>query len=234
MLSAGTAWVLLAVTSKPLYSKSCIAPGRHPVAGLYGALASLTASGAALQWFKNGFLPEDFEVMNRVAAERGERVRELFFLPYQAGANYPLWHASARGVFAGLTLEHDRFDMARAIMEGVAFGVRRAVDDFAANGVRVSRIKMMGGAAKSDLWLNMVAAIAGVPVVKLAESDAGMLGAAAIAGVGAGLFPDYAGAAAAMVREARVCVPEAAEIAAFDAKFRRYDALWRALSAFYA
>ena len=151
LLSAGTTWVLLAITEKPLFSRSYIAPGRHPAGNLYGALASLTASGAALQWFKDNFMPEDFTIMNREAAARVARTEKLFFLPWQAGANYPVWESSARGVFAGLTLEHDRFDLARAIMEGVAFGVRRALEDFAENGVPIRQIRMLGGAAERPM-----------------------------------------------------------------------------------
>ena len=129
LLSAGTAWVLLGITAAPLYTPSYIAPGKHPVAGLYGAMASLSCSGASLQWFKNGFLPDGFEEINHAVAKRRGRTGDLFFYPYLAGANYPVWKPDVRGMFAGLSLEHDRFDLACAIMEGVAFSVRRGVDD---------------------------------------------------------------------------------------------------------
>ena len=233
LLSAGTTWVLLAITEKPLFSKSFIAPGRHPAGNLYGALASLTASGGALQWFRDNFIPEDFAAMNREAEHRAARTENLFFLPWQAGANYPVWEPSARGVFAGLTLEHDRFDLARAIMEGVAFGVRRALEDFAENGVPIRQIRMLGGAAKSDLWTRMVAAAAGVPVVRLDQSEICALGAAAVAGVAAGIFPDYAAASAAMTSPGPAVEASTDEIRASDARYRRYLALSRAMSAFY-
>lgn len=233
LLSAGTTWVLLAITEKPLFSRSYIAPGRHPAGNLCGALASLTASGAALQWFKDNFMPEDFTIMNREAAARVARTEKLFFLPWQAGANYPVWESSARGVFAGLTLEHDRFDLARAIMEGVAFGVRRALEDFAENGVPIRQIRMLGGAAKSDLWTRMVAAAAGVSVVRLDQSEVCALGAAAIAGVAAGIFTDYGAASAAMTRPEPAIKASPEEIRAADAKYQRYIALSRAMSAFY-
>ena len=233
LLSAGTTWVLLAITEKPMYSKSYIAPGRHPAGKLYGALVSLTASGAALQWFRDNFMTEDFDAMNREAEHRGARTENLFFLPWQAGANYPVWVPSARGVFAGLTLEHDRFDLARAIMEGVAFGVRRALEDFAENGVPIRQIRMLGGAAKSGLWTRMVAAVTGVPVARLDQSEVCALGAAAVAGVAAGLFADYGTASAAMTRPGPAVVASPEEIRASDAKYPRYIALSRAMSAFY-
>ena len=80
-----------------------------------------------MQWLKNEFLPESFDEMNREVEKRREKTKDLFFYPYLAGAPYPIWNQNAKGVFAGLTLEHDRFDLARALMEGVAFGVKRGL-----------------------------------------------------------------------------------------------------------
>lgn len=69
-----------------------------------------------MQWLKNKFLPESFDEMNREVEKRREKTKDLFFYPYLAGAPYPIWNQNAKGVFAGLTLEHDRFDLARALM----------------------------------------------------------------------------------------------------------------------
>ena len=190
--------VLMGIGRKPLFTKSYIAPGKHPVKGLYGAIASLVCSGTSLQWFKNEFLPEDFQTMNMEAAKRRERTEELFFYPYLAGANYPIWNLRAKGAFTGLTLEHDRFDLARAVMEGVAFGARRGVMDFEANGCEIRKITMMGGASKSALWCQMLASITHRPVYKLNQADICALGAAMIAACGLGIYRDYTEAAAAM------------------------------------
>jgi sugar (pentulose or hexulose) kinase len=233
LLSAGTTWVLMGITEKPLFTDSFIAPGKHPVEGLYGAITSLTASGAAMQWFKEQFMQDSFEEINRAVAGRRDRVKELFFYPYQAGANYPLWNPAARGVFAGVTLEHDRFDFARAIMEGAAFGVRRAVEDFRRNGAEIRSILMMGGAAKSEPWTRIIAAAANVPLVLLDQADVCAVGAAVIAARGAGLFGDYAGAARAMSHVRCEIVPEAEDAAWYADKFDRFDRLWRQLAGYY-
>lgn len=233
LLSAGTTWVLMGVGKKPLFTDSYISPGKHPVDGLYGAIASLVCSGASLQWFKNNFLPEEFDEMNRVVAQRQEKTRDLFFYPYMAGARYPLWIPNARGAFTGITLEHDRFDFARAIMEGVAFGVRRAAEDFQRNGSRICAITMMGGAAKSPVWMQMIASITKIPILRLNQADVCALGAAAIAACGAGIYADYSAAAAAMVHTETVYNPIAEQAAYYQQKFESYAGMWDHIQAYY-
>lgn len=233
LLSAGTTWVLMGVGTKPLFTDSYIAPGKHPVEGLYGAIASLICSGASLQWFKNEFLPEEFDEMNRVVAQRRDKTGDLCYFPYLAGAAFPLWVRGAKGAFTGMTLEHDRFDFARAIMEGVAFGVRRGVQEFAAAGTQVQRITVMGGAAKSPVWCQMIADVTGVTLEKLNQADVCALGAAAIALKGAGLYPDYGAAARAMVQPVGTYEPQAEDRVYYDQKFRKFDRMWRCMEQFY-
>lgn len=233
LLSAGTTWVLMGISKKPLFTSSYIAPGRHPVEGLYGAIASLVGSGASLQWFKNNFLPEEFEEMNQKAAQRRDKAAELFFFPYLAGAGYPLWNLNAKGVFAGITLEHDRFDFARAIMEGAAFGVRRAVEDFAANGAEIRTITAMGGAAKSPLWMELIASITGVPIRRMDQADVCALGAAVIAAQGIGMFYSYREAAGAMARLERIYEPSQKDAAWYQSKYQKAERLWKCLEGFY-
>ncbi|MCI8526267.1 MAG: hypothetical protein HFF17_10175 [Oscillospiraceae bacterium] len=233
LLSAGTTWVLMGITRKPLFTDSYVAPGKHPVEGLYGAIASLVSSGASLQWFKNNFLPEEFDEMNRVVDTRREKARDLFFYPYMAGANFPLHCPNARGAFTGINLEHDRFDFARAIMEGVAFGVCRAAEDFRRNGSDIRTITMMGGAAKSPVWMQMIASAAGIPILRLNQADVCALGAAYIAACGAGWFGSYADAARAMVHPEKLYEPIPEESAWYKEKFRRCARMWDHMQAYY-
>lgn len=233
LLSAGTTWVLMGIGTKPLFTKSYIAPGKHPVDGLYGAIASLVCSGASLQWFKNEFLQEDFQKMNEEVAQRREKCRELFFYPYMAGANYPIWNLKAKGSFTGVGLEHDRFDFARAIMEGVAFGVRRAVEDFHANGCDIKHIVMMGGASKSPLWSQMIASVTGTPILRLNQADVCAVGAAMIAACGLGIYKDYEEAARAMVHVQGNYEPIAEEVEYYHEKFAKYDKMWSLMQAYY-
>lgn len=233
LLSAGTTWVLMGIGSKPLFTDSYIAPGKHPVEGLYGAIASLVCSGASLQWFKNEFVSEDFLKINEEAEERRDKCRNLFFYPYLAGANYPIWKQNAKGAFTGISLEHDRFDFARAIMEGVAFGVRRGVVDFQKNGYDIKQIVMMGGASKSPLWCQMIASITHIPILHLNQSDICALGAAMIAACGLGIYKNYSDAAKRMVHKESIYEPIVEEMNYYDEKFIEYDKMWTLMQKYY-
>ena len=233
LLSAGTTWVLMGITEKPMYTDSFIVPGRHPVSGLYGALASLVGSGASMQWFHNNLMSADFDIMNEVVPDRMESSTGLFFYPYLNGAPYPIHNRDAKGVFAGITLEHDQFDLARAIMEGVAFGVRRAVQDFKNNGSSIRSITMMGGAAKSPVWMQMIASVTNVPIKRLNRADVCAVGAAMIAACGAGFYESYHAAADAIVSVEQTFYPDSIQQCYYDEKFQQFDRLWACLNTYY-
>lgn len=233
LLSTGTTWVVMGIAQKPLFTDTYIAPGIHPIRGLYGSIASLACSGASLQWYKNQFLNEDWEELNRGVEQRIAQENDVFFYPYLAGANYPVWQPAAKGTFTGFDLSSDKFDFARAIMEGVAFGLKRALADFEKNGCPVRSLKIMGGAAKSGIWKHIIAAVAGVPIEQMRETDTCALGAAMIAAVGAGIYPDYAKAAQAMVHTDRVEPACAKETAYYEGKYSRYMEMWSCIERFY-
>ncbi|MGI6161206.1 MAG: xylulokinase [Christensenellales bacterium] len=233
LLSAGTTWVIMGIYDKPLYSDTYIAPGIHPVPGLYGAIASLVGSGASLQWFKNQFLSEDFDTINAQAEQRLKNASDLFFYPYLSGAYYPAWNINARGAFTGISFDHDKFDFALAIMEAAAFGVRRALDDFASNGYKVRALKIMGGASNSPLWCSIIAAAANLPVEVSSESDACALGAAIIAAKSHGSFNTFSDAIAGMATSTLHKTPDAGFAESLNKKYHRYLSMWEGLSKYY-
>ena len=136
-------------------------------------------------------------------------------------------------MFAGLTLQHDQFDMARALMEGVAFGVRRAAEDFEKNGSKIESIVMMGGASKSPVWMQMIASITGIPIKRLNCPDVCAIGGAMIAACGAGFYDSYQSAANAIVAVEKVYEPDKEEATYYQEKFQKFDRLWSALSVYY-
>ncbi len=233
LLSAGTTWVLMGIGKEPLFTDSYIAPGKHPVEGLYGAIASLICSGASLQWYKDEFLSEDFQKMNEEVEKRQEKCKALFFYPYLAGAGYPVWNLQAKGAFVGLSLEHDKYDFARAIMEGVAFGVRRGIEDFRKNNCDIKKIIMMGGASKSPLWCQMVADITQTTILRLNQADVCAMGAAMIAACGLGFVEDYNQAAETMVHVEKVYEPRNKEVLFYNDKFAEYDKMWSLMQKYY-
>jgi xylulokinase len=130
------------------------------------------------------------------------------FAPYLTGERTPYPDADVRGAFVGLDVRHDRGALVRAVLEGVAYGLRDSLDlvapDAAARGI-VGRVS--GGGAASDLWLDIVAAVLGVPLEVCATDAGAAFGAALLGGCAAGAFASPAEAAATCVRVTRTIEP---------------------------
>ena len=95
----------------------------------------------------------------------------VVFLPFLAGAGQPENDPDARGVFYGLTLKHGKGHCARAIMESIAFMLRKILADFVRSGVEMKEVRSMGGGARSDLWLQIKADVIGLPIARMEEEE---------------------------------------------------------------
>ena len=221
LLSTGTAWVVLGVTGQPLFTPSHIVPGIHPVGGLYGALASLAGAGSALKWYRR-LIGGEFSEMDREAAGRIDSSSDLLFYPYLSGAGFPHGRPDVHGTLTGLTLRHDKYDVALALMEGVAFETALTLEQFASNGMGIQRLIMTGGASKSRLWSELVGYATGCGISRMKEPDTGCVGAAMIAAVGLGIFKDYAEAVRAMVRDEPLTPDDPSRFAFYAEKLERY------------
>lgn len=206
---------------------------RNPVPGVitFPAWRGITlhagptqSGGASLDWIARmiGRTPgEAAEMAGGVTAETP------LFLPHLAGERAPLWDAQARGVFAGLGAATGPGELVTAVMEGVAFSARLALEALeAAGGVRAEVIRAGGGGTASDRWCQIRADVFGRPLVRMAARDAGAVGAMVMAGAGVGVAPDIA-AAAAVVPEDRRFQPDAAGMALGEGRF----GLWKELYA---
>ena len=160
LLSTGTTWVVLGVAEKPLFTPSHIAPGVHPVPGLYGNIASLNSAGSALKWFRK-LTGEDFSALDAEAEKRRGSAEGILFYPYYAGSGFPHHIPEVKACCVGMELMHDKYDLARALMEGVAFEARWTLEEFSAHGADVRRLKLVGGAAKSALWSSITCDVTG-------------------------------------------------------------------------
>jgi xylulokinase len=122
------------------------------------------------------------------------------FLPYLAGERTPHVDPDARGAFVGLSLRHDRAALVRAVLEGVAFGLRDSLDLIAELGVEPSLGRISGGGARSELWLRIVASVLELPLERVAVDEGAAFGAAILGGVAAGVWADIHAAVAATVQ----------------------------------
>ena len=129
---------------------------------------------------------------------------------------------AARGALVGLTLEHGRGHVARAILESVAFVIRRNIEVMEELGVQVESIRASGGGARSRLWKQIEADVTNRPVIITEQTDAATLGACILAGAGAGLYSGIAEAAEEMVKLASVIEPDTKNLRCYNDSYAWY------------
>ena len=210
-----------------------LSPTRLPVpgvvtfpqwAGLVLHAGPTQAGGASLDWLAR--------LTGRSAAELGAMAAPItatspLFLPHLQGERAPLWDAATRGTFAGLTLSSDAEVMASAVMEGVAFSARWALEAVEASGAQSPAVLQSGGGGMQlDRWCQIRADALARPLQRMQAADAGAIGAAVMAGVGTGLLPDLAAAARSLVQPDRRFDPEPAASALANHRFALFKQLY--------
>jgi xylulokinase len=202
-------------------------------------------SGGNLRWWRDGFCPEEraaeaagdgdaYDLLCRAAAQVPPGADGLTFLPCMQGAMAPEWNGAARGAFAGLSLAHSKAHMTRAILEGSAFALRDILEAMRSAGLDVRRITMVGGGARGALWRRIKADVTGLPVRVPTNVETTATGAAVLAAVAAGMYPDVASAASAFVTyEPAEDVPDPDPRAAYDEAYRRYRDVYFGLAPVY-
>ncbi len=146
----------------------------------------MSTSGSLTDWLRS-LSGTPFAALAREAAEVPAGARGLLVLPYFAGERSPLFDPHARGVVAGLTLDHGRAELARAIYEAIGYGVRHNLEAFAAAGAPGSRVVAVGGGTKNPLWTQVVSSIAGVAQEVPRVTTGAAYGDALLAGIAAGI-----------------------------------------------
>lgn len=173
----------------------------HIVPGYYLPFGTMQCGGGAWNWATEKLYPTEisakaggskYAVPMMEAAASTIGAKGLMFLPYLIGERSPRWNPDAKGVFAGLTLEHGRGDMLRAVMEGVALNLGEILRSMIACGCKVDDLVVVGGGAKNDLWCQIFADVYGIRIEKPSNTDeATSMGAAITGGVGVGLFDSF-------------------------------------------
>jgi xylulokinase len=161
MLMYGTTMFLIntmthRVGGPGLWSTVGAFPGTRNLAG------GMATSGAITNWLRDLFGRPTFEALLNEAKTSGAGARGLLMLPYFAGERTPIADPDARGILAGLTIEHTRGDLYRAALEAIAFGVRHNLDAFSAAGGRIDRVVAVGGGTQGPLWTQIVSDVTGL------------------------------------------------------------------------
>ena len=189
-------------------------------------------SGGNLRWWRDHFWGAEasYDDICAPAAEVAAGAEGLVFLPCMQGAMAPEWNGAARGVFSGLSLAHTRAHMTRALLEGSAFALRDILEAMRNAGLDVRRLTIVGGGAKGALWRQIKSDVTGLPVRVPENVETTATGAAILAAVGAGVFPDIGSAVSTFVRyRPEEHAPDPERRAVYDEAYRRYRDVYFAL-----
>ena len=205
--------------------------GCHTVPGMWLLQGGTTGGSGALRWLRGNISPElTYAQMDELAVEVPAGSEGLIFLPYLAGERSPLWNPFAKGVFYGLTFAHTRAHMIRSVMEGVAFSLRHNLETAEKAGAKVNLMRSAGGSSVSRVWTQMKADVTGKTIEVPRGNSATVLGAAILAGTGAGVFESEAKAAESAVKADRVHTPDETKSEVYSAAYEKYIEIYERLS----
>lgn len=169
----------------------------HPDSDFYCALGTMQAAGGAFDWLERLFRDDQYDepiykLLDDAASTVSPGATGLLFLPYLLGERSPHWNPRARAAFVGLAMPNGKAEMARSVMEGVAFNLRDILDSLRGQGANVRAMRLIGGGSKSSVWRQILADVYNLPLLRVdLPAEATALGAAIAGGVGVGLYPDY-------------------------------------------
>jgi xylulokinase len=199
----------------------------HAVPRLWHAMGVMLSAAGSLQWLHDAIAPEaPFDQLLEEAERWPPGSEGLLFAPYLSGERTPHADPDVRGAFVGLSLRHDRGALVRAVLEGVAYGLRDSLELVRELGVRADVARISGGGARGGLWRRIVASVLDLPLESTAADEGSAYGAALLAGCRAGVFADPDDAVARCVRIHGRTDPDAEWTAAYADGYERFRLLY--------
>lgn len=210
------------------------------VPGAWTVMSCTLAAGLSLKWFRDNFCLAEMEtaqgmgvdpyyLMDQQAARVPIGANRLLYLPYLMGERSPLLDENCRGVFFGLSAIHTKYDLLRAVMEGVVYSQRECLDVLRGMGVSFEEMLACGGGGTSSLWRQMLADVYGCRVSTVASKEGPALGAAILAGVGAGIYPSVQAGCKAVIRQNPAQEPDQEASARYEPFYQLYHSLYPGL-----
>jgi xylulokinase len=231
-LTLGTSGVVFAATETPLIE----AQGRlhafcHAVPERWHLMGVMLSAAGSLQWYRDALYPNvSFQELVNEAAEVAPGSDGLLFLPYLCGERTPHPDPLARGSWVGLTTRHTRAHLTRAVLEGVAFGFKDMFSLMQDVGLgEIDEVRVSGGGAKSNLWRQILADVLESELVTVNTTEGAAYGAALLAGVAAGVWPNVDRACAQTIRVSDRVTPSETNTARYAEMYRQYQSLYPAL-----
>jgi xylulokinase len=233
--SWGTSGTVLAPTAQPLVDPALRAHTFcHVVPRLWYLMGVVLSAGGAFGWYRETLarelagVPDAQSRLDEEAASIPPGAEGVTFLPYLQGERTPHRDASARGAFLGLSLAHTRAHLTRAVLEGVCFALRDSLSILQELGLSPRRLLLTGGGAKSALVRRLQAEVYGIPVSTVDREEGPAYGAALLAAVGAGAFPDVETAARSTLTRTARETPDADAHQSYSAPYARFRAAYSA------
>ncbi|HSB09901.1 MAG TPA: xylulokinase [Blastocatellia bacterium] len=235
-VTLGTSGVVFATTETCLIEREArLHAFCHAIPDRWHLMGVMLSAAGSLQWFRDNFASNaSFDALMTEAAEAAPGSEGLVFLPYLCGERTPHPDPLARGAWIGLTLRHRRGHLTRAVLEGVAFGLK---DNFAliqgAGLEAIEQVRVSGGGSKSSLWRQIIADVLGVELVTVNTTEGAAYGAAILAGAGSGVWPDVEKACSDLVKIVERVSPDRKRVALYDRLHDQYRKLYPTLKPFF-
>jgi xylulokinase len=231
-LTLGTSGVIFATTERALIEPE----GRlhafcHASPGRWHLMGVMLSAAGSLQWHRDMLAPQtNLETLAEEAGEIPAGSEGLIFLPYLTGERTPYADPLARAAWVGLTIRHTRGHMTRAIMEGVAFGLKDSFTLIQGAGlVGINQVRTSGGGSKSRFWKQILADVLGTELIMMSTTEGAAYGAALLAGVGLGVWPDVEAACDAAVKIVGCVSPDELNERVYGEMYDHYRALYPTL-----
>ncbi len=173
----------------------------HAIYGSWEVEGHQASAGSVFRWYRDEFAALEsafadqakkdvYKILDEISSNAPVGAKGLVFLPFLAGSASPRWNPNAKGVLFGLTFVHDKSCVSRAVIEGITMEMKDIIVSMCSSGIKIEKIRITGGATKSNFWNQIQSDVYGKPVETLKVSECAMLGASIMAGVGAGIFDD--------------------------------------------
>jgi xylulokinase len=231
-LTLGTSGVVFASSGEPVVEPE----GRlhafcHAVPDTWHLMGVMLSAGGSLRWYRDVLAPATpYDELLAPATPVPPGAEGLFFLPYLTGERTPHPDPLARAGFVGLTVRHNQAHMTRAVLEGVAFGLRDSMELVRGAGLgEIRQVRVSGGGARSPLWRQILADVLASELVTVNTTEGAAYGAALLAGVGTGAWPDVRQACAATIQVLDQARPQPGAVQGYESLYALYRGLYPAL-----
>lgn len=222
-VSLGTATAVSTISSVPVFDPAMRIPSFCLYRGRWMLESVVGTTGSSLKWVKNSFFPElSYPKMDSLAEESQIGSGGIFFYPHLEGASSPFWLSGIKGFLYGFGLSSVRGDIVRSVMEGVAFQIRINLDIHEELNGTVRELRLFGGGSNSGIWCRIIANVTGKTVRLIHTPEAANLGAAILAGIGAGIYRSIEDNIPKDLILRKSYEPEAAAVQQYNAAFEQY------------